>query len=136
MSLDIAPLLVEGTEDVALPSRGDFVSIPIPRCRVWRLPVPHRTIRGLYVVETVGREHCAACDDFCRGGGAFSTTHRRRFSRTLAPWRMTALIATITDTITTRITSSAAIIEPKNSATSKNPTTAAAINSAAIEDHI
>src|SRR6266566_4847565 len=36
MSLDIAPLPVEGTEDGALPSRGDFVSIRMPRCRVWR----------------------------------------------------------------------------------------------------
>jgi len=58
-------------------------------------------------------------------------TYRRRFSRTLAAWRMTALIATPIDTMTTRITSRAAIMEPKNRAASTSPITADAINSAA-----
>ena len=44
---------------------------------------------------------------------------------------MTALIATTTDTMTTRITSKAAIMEPKNRAASTSPITADAINSAA-----
>src|SRR5438128_9155392 len=58
-------------------------------------------------------------------------TYRCRFSRILAAWRMTALIATTTDTMTTRITSKAAIMEPKNRAASTSPITADAINRAA-----
>ena len=62
MSLDITPVSVEGTEDVALPSRGDFVSVPM--CRVWRLP-----IRGLYVVETEWGENIALLATMCAEEG-------------------------------------------------------------------
>src|SRR6266704_4411782 len=122
MSLDIAPLLVEGTEDGALPSRGDFVSIRMPRCRVWRFCTSLRQ----------GGERTLRClRRFLQRRGSFQqslVTNRRRFSPTLAPWRMTALIATTIDTMTTTITSRAAIMEPKNRAASTNPTTADAIN--------
>src|SRR5438132_5686883 len=105
MSLDITPVSVEGTEDVALPSRVELTSLSCLR----------RCCRG-------------------KGEGDFQqslATYRCRFSRILAAWRMTALIATTTDTMTTRITSKAAIMEPKNRAASTSPITADAINRAA-----
>src|SRR5207302_9964890 len=64
MSLDITPVSVEGTEDVALPRRGDFVSVPMPRCRVWRLP-----IRGLYVLETEWGENIVLLATMCAEEG-------------------------------------------------------------------
>ena len=117
MSLDITPVSVEGTEDVALPSRGDFVSIPMPRCRVWRLP-----IRGLYVVETEWGENIAVLATMSvegRGKATFSIPWRHTdvvCHVILATWRTTALIAATTDTMSTRITSREAITEPKNRA--------------------
>src|SRR5438132_11959762 len=98
MSLDITPVSVEGTEDVALPSRVELTSLSCLR----------RCCRG-------------------KGEGDFQqslATYRCRFSRILAAWRMTTLIATTTDTMTTRITSKAAIMEPKNRAASTSPITA------------
>src|SRR5439155_3372529 len=89
MSLDIAPLPVEGTEDGALPSRGDFVSIRMPRCRVWRFCTSLRQ---------AGERTLRCLRRFLQRRGSFQqslVTHRRRFSPTLAPWRMTALIATV-----------------------------------------
>src|SRR5207245_3737666 len=123
-ALPISPLPVEGTEDGALPSRGDFVSIRMPRCRVWRFCTSLRQ----------GGERTLRClRRFLQRRGSFQqslVTHRRRFSPTLAPWRMTALIATTIDTMTTTITSRAAIMEPKNRAPSTSPITADAINRA------
>ena len=73
MSLEITPVSVEGTEDVALPSSGAFfVSIAMAPYRVSHFHVSRRIICGLYVVETELEEnssHCAACDDVCRGRG-------------------------------------------------------------------
>src|SRR5437660_12502936 len=88
----------------------------------------------LYVVETGWGENIALLATISAEEGRFQqtlVTHRRRFSPTLAPWRMTALIATTIDTMTTTITSRAAIMEPKNRAASTSPITADAINSAA-----
>src|SRR5881396_3441908 len=132
MSLDITPVPVEGTEDVALPRRGDFVSVPMPRCRVWRLP-----IRGLYVVETEWGENIALLATMCAEEGGEATfsipwQHTDVVCHViLAKWRTTAMIAATTDTMSTRITSRAAIMEPKNRAASTSPITADAINSAA-----
>src|SRR5438552_2308195 len=139
MSLDIAPLPVEGTEDIALPSRDVFCfhsNAAMPGFGIsvylFELSVNCTSLRQSGKrTQDIGL--LATCAEKGREDSLQHSlaTYRRRLSRTLAAWRMTALIATTTDTMTTRITSRAAIMEPKNRAASTSPITADAINSAA-----
>src|SRR6266571_4613290 len=123
-----------------LPFRAEmfFVSIPTPPCGVRHFRVPLRIVRERTSLRQRGKRTqviglLATCAEKRREDSLQHSlaTYRRHLARTLAALRMTALIATTTDTMTTRITSRAAIMEPKNRAASTSPITAAAINSAA-----
>src|SRR5438094_6887710 len=138
MILVISPLPFEGTEDFALPSRDVFCfhsNAAMPGFGIsvylFELSVNCTSLRQSGK-RTQGIGLLATCAEKGREDSLQHSlaTYRRRLSRTLAAWRMTALIAATTDTMSTRITSREAITEPKNRAASTSPITDA-INSAA-----
>src|SRR5437016_11566406 len=139
MSLDITPVSVEGTEDVALPSSVAFL-FPF-QCRHAEFGISvylfESSVNFTSLRQSGKRTQVIGLLATCAEKGREDShqhslaTYRRHLARTLTAWRMTALIATTTDTMTTRITSKAAIMEPKNRAASTSPITADAINRAA-----